>query len=89
MPPTGIVIKMEQAGTVTGALEMVEKARRAGREVILSNGFRETEEAFLGDMAVAVRADYVKSGAPCREDVRRSTMSFCVLRNFTVKGKYN
>lgn len=62
----GIVIKMEHAGTVTGALEMVEKARKAGLKVILSNGFRETEEAFLGDMAAAVHADYVKSGAPCR-----------------------
>lgn len=62
----GIVIKMENAGTVTGALEMVEKARKAGVKVILSNSFGETEEAFLGDMAVAVHADYVKSGAPCR-----------------------
>lgn len=62
----GIVIKMEQAGTVTGVLKMVERARKAGLKVILSNGFRETEEAFLGDMAVAVHADYVKSGAPCR-----------------------
>lgn len=62
----GTVIKMEQAGTVTGALEMVEKARKAGHKVIISNGFRETEESFLADMAAAVHADYVKSGAPCR-----------------------
>lgn len=60
------VIRMEQAGTVTGALEMVEKARKAGHKVIIASDTRDTEESFLSDMAVAVRADYVKSGAPCR-----------------------
>ena len=57
---------MEQAGTVTGALEMVEKARKAGHKVIIASDVRDTEESFLSDMAAAVRADYVKSGAPCR-----------------------
>ncbi|MBE7721307.1 hypothetical protein [Lacrimispora indolis] len=60
------IIRMEQAGTVTGALEMVEKARKAGHKVIIASDIRDTEEAFLADMAAAVRADYVKSGAPCR-----------------------
>ena len=60
------IIRMEQAGTVTGALEMVEKARKAGHKVIIASDVRDTEESFLSDMAAAVRADYVKSGAPCR-----------------------
>ncbi|WP_349947989.1 phosphopyruvate hydratase [Lacrimispora sp. BS-2] len=60
------VIRMEQAGTVTGALEMVEKARKAGHKVIIASDVQDTEESFLADMAAAVHADYVKSGAPCR-----------------------
>ncbi|GLC82760.1 phosphopyruvate hydratase family protein [Lacrimispora brassicae] len=60
------IIRMEQAGTVTGALEMVEKARKAGHKVIIASDVRDTEESFISDMAAAVRADYVKSGAPCR-----------------------
>lgn len=60
------IIRMEQAGTVTGALELVKKARKAGHKVIIANDVRDTEESFLADMAAAVRADYVKGGAPCR-----------------------
>lgn len=60
------IIRMEQAGTVTRALEMVEKARKAGNKVIIASDGKDTEESFLADMAAAVGADYVKSGAPCR-----------------------
>ncbi len=61
----GIVIKMKQSQTVTGALEMVEKARKAGDKVIFSSSFGDTQDPFLADMAAAVRADYIKCGAPC------------------------
>jgi len=60
------IIRMEQAGTVTRALEMVEKARKTGHKVIIASDGKDTEESFLADMAAAVGADYVKSGAPCR-----------------------
>ncbi|MEY8352336.1 phosphopyruvate hydratase [Lachnospiraceae bacterium 54-53] len=62
----GVMIRMERAGTVTGALEMVEKARKTGHKVIISNDHGETEEPFLADLAAAVHADYIKCGAPCR-----------------------
>lgn len=60
------IIRLKQAGTVTRALEMVEKARKARHQVILASEIKDTEESFLSDLAAAVRADYVKSGAPCR-----------------------
>jgi enolase len=60
------IIRLEQAGTVSGALEMVEKARKAGHKVIVASDVKDTEESFIADMAAAVGADYVKSGAPCR-----------------------
>ncbi|MFT4105955.1 MAG: phosphopyruvate hydratase [Lacrimispora sp.] len=62
----GAVISLEAAGTVSNALTMVEEARKAGCKVIISGDSGETEEDFLADMAVAVGADYVKFGAPCR-----------------------
>jgi enolase len=62
----GVEIQLKKAGTVTAALEMATKARRLGNKVMFSNSHKETEEAFLGDMAAAVGADYVKCGAPCR-----------------------
>ena len=62
----GAVISLEEAGTVSNALNMVEEAIKAGCKVIISGDRGETEEDFLADMAVAVGADYVKFGAPCR-----------------------
>ncbi|MDF2886642.1 MAG: Phosphopyruvate hydratase [Lacrimispora sp.] len=62
----GVEIQLKKAGTVTAALEMVQEARKLGSRVIFSSSYKETEEAFLGDMAAAVGADYVKCGAPCR-----------------------
>ncbi|WP_367565895.1 hypothetical protein [Lacrimispora sp.] len=62
----GAVIGLEEAGPVSNALNMVEEAIKAGCKVIISGDRGETEEDFLADMAVAVGADYVKFGAPCR-----------------------
>ena len=62
----GIEIQLKQAETVTGALQMVQEAKKQGLKVIFSSGDRETEEAFLADLAVALGADYINSGAPCR-----------------------
>ncbi|RFZ77088.1 phosphopyruvate hydratase [Lacrimispora amygdalina] len=62
----GVEIQLKKAGTVTAALEMIQEAKKMGSKVIVSNSDKETEEAFLGDMAVAAGADYIKCGAPCR-----------------------
>ena len=62
----GIEIQLKQAETVTDALQMVQEAKKQGLKVIFSSGDRETEEAFLADLAVALGADYINSGAPCR-----------------------
>lgn len=62
----GVEIQLKKAGTVTGALNMVSEAKKMGSKVIFSNSDKETEEVFLGDMAVALGADYIKCGAPCR-----------------------
>lgn len=61
-----VEIQLKKTGTVTAALEMVQEAKKLGSKVIVSSSDKETEEAFLGDMAAAVGADYIKCGAPCR-----------------------
>ncbi len=61
-----ILIKLNQVGTVTETLEAIRTARSAGYGVVISHRSGETEDTFLAELAVAVDAGQVKTGAPCR-----------------------
>lgn len=61
-----ILVKPNQIGTLTETLETVILARRAGYAVILSHRSGETEDATLADLAVAMGAGQIKTGAPAR-----------------------
>lgn len=63
-----ILVKPNQVGTLTETLDAVRTARQTGYAVILSHRSGDTESAALADLAVAVNADYLKSGAPCRSE---------------------
>lgn len=63
-----ILIKPNQIGTVTETLDCIETAKQNGYDVIISHRSGETEDTFIADLAVAVNAGYIKSGAPCRTD---------------------
>lgn len=63
-----ILVKPNQIGTLTETLSTVRLARDAGFSVILSHRSGDTESAHLADLAVAVNADYIKSGAPARSE---------------------
>lgn len=63
-----ILIKVNQIGTLTETLEAIALARRAGYATIISHRSGDTEDAFIADLAVAVNAPYIKSGAPCRAE---------------------
>lgn len=63
-----ILIKPNQIGTLSETLDAIRLARQAGYAVILSHRSGDTESAFLADLAVAVNADYIKSGAPARSE---------------------
>ncbi len=63
-----ILIKYNQIGTLTEALEAIEMAKRAGYKTVISHRSGETEDAFIADLAVAVNAGQIKTGAPCRSD---------------------
>ena len=63
-----ILVKPNQIGTLTETLSTIRLARDAGFSVILSHRSGDTESAHLADLAVAVNADYIKSGAPARSE---------------------
>ena len=63
-----ILVKVNQIGTLSEAMDAVEMAQRAGYRVIISHRSGETEDAFIADLAVAVGAGQIKTGAPCRSD---------------------
>ena len=63
-----ILIKLNQIGTLTETLETIKLAKKNGYNVIISHRSGETEETTIADIAVAVNAGQIKTGAPCRTD---------------------
>ncbi len=63
---TGVIVKVNQIGTLTEALDFIRNAREGGQRIIVSHRSGETEDTFIADLAVAVSAHFIKTGAPCR-----------------------
>ncbi len=63
-----ILVKVNQIGTLSEALDAVETAHKAGYRAVISHRSGETEDAFIADLAVATGAGQIKAGAPCRSD---------------------
>ncbi len=63
-----ILIKINQIGTLTETLDAIETAQKAGYNTIISHRSGETEDTTIADIAVAVNAGQIKTGAPCRTD---------------------
>lgn len=63
-----ILIKVNQIGTLTETFSAIEKAKRAGYTAVVSHRSGETEDTTLADIAVAVNAGQIKTGAPARTD---------------------
>ena len=63
-----ILIKVNQIGTLTEALDAIELAKRAGYRNMISHRSGETEDAFIADLAVAVNAGQIKTGSASRSD---------------------
>ncbi len=62
----GLLVKVNQAGTVTEALEAVDAAKAMGLAVIVSHRSGDTEDPFIADFSVATGALMIKAGAPAR-----------------------
>ena len=63
-----ILIKLNQIGTLTETLEAIQTAHRAGWTAVVSHRSGETEDTTIADVAVAVNAGQIKTGAPSRSD---------------------
>lgn len=64
----GVIIKPNQVGTLSETFLAIKEAQKAGFKVIVSHRSGETEDSFIADLAVAVGADFIKSGAPARSE---------------------
>ena len=63
-----ILVKVNQIGTLTEAMDAIEKAHKAGFTAVVSHRSGETEDTTIADIAVAVNAGQIKTGAPCRTE---------------------
>lgn len=63
-----ILVKLNQIGTLSETLDVVELARENGYTAVISHRSGETEDTTIADLAVALNAGQIKTGAPCRTD---------------------
>lgn len=63
-----ILIKVNQIGTLTEAFEAINLAQKNGYRTVISHRSGETEDTMIADIAVAVGAGQIKTGAPCRTE---------------------
>ena len=63
-----ILIKLNQIGTLSEAMAAVEMAKKAGWTTVISHRSGESEDTTIADLAVALNAGQIKTGAPCRSD---------------------
>jgi enolase len=63
-----ILVKVNQIGTLTETLDTIAMARDAGYATVISHRSGETEDTTIADLAVAVNAGQIKTGAPSRSD---------------------
>ncbi len=63
-----VLIKVNQIGTLTETLDTVQMASRAGYTSVISHRSGETEDVTIADIAVALNAGQIKTGAPSRTD---------------------
>lgn len=63
-----ILIKVNQIGTLSEAMDAVQTAQKAGYRAVISHRSGESEDTFIADLAVACSAGQIKTGAPCRAE---------------------
>ncbi len=85
-----ILVKVNQIGTLTETFNAIETAKRAGYACIISHRSGETEDTTLADIAVAVNAGQIKTGAPARTDrVAKYNQLLRIEEDLGKAAKYN
>ena len=84
-----ILIKPNQIGTLSETLDVIHTAQNAGYKFILSHRSGETEDTTIADIAVALNAPFIKTGAPCRsERVAKYNRLLRIEASLNSSGKY-
>ena len=63
-----LLLKVNQIGTVTESIKACKMAQKEGWGVMVSHRSGDTEDTFIADLAVGLRAGHIKAGAPCRSE---------------------
>ena len=85
-----ILVKLNQIGTLTETLNTVEMAKRAGFTAVISHRSGETEDSTIADLAVALNAGQIKTGAPARSDrVAKYNQLLRIEQDLEPIGLYN
>ncbi len=84
-----ILIKVNQIGSLTETFDCIEMAKRAGYTCVISHRSGETEDATIADIAVAVNAGQIKTGAPTRTDrVAKYNQLLRIEEELSIIGQY-
>jgi enolase len=84
-----ILIKLNQIGSLTETLDTIQMAKQAGYTCVISHRSGETEDTTIADLAVAVNAGQIKTGAPARSDrVAKYNQLIRIEEELGDSGKY-
>ncbi|MFP3154357.1 phosphopyruvate hydratase [Lachnospiraceae bacterium ZAX-1] len=84
-----ILVKVNQIGTMTEAFHAIEMAQKAGYTTVISHRSGETSDSMIADIAVAVNAGQIKTGAPCRgERTEKYNQLLRIEEMLCEEGKY-
>ncbi|AHY46082.1 eno: phosphopyruvate hydratase [Rubrobacter radiotolerans] len=84
-----ILVKVNQIGTLTETFETIDLAHKAGYTTMISHRSGETEDSTIADLAVAVNAGQIKTGAPARTDrIAKYNQLFRIEESLAGAGVY-
>ncbi len=84
-----LLLKVNQIGTVTEAMDACRMAKMAGWGVMVSHRSGETTDDFIADLAVGIKAGQIKAGAPCRgERLAKYNRLLRIEEELGKSGKY-
>jgi enolase len=85
----GILIKLNQIGTLTETLDAIRLAKEAGYKAVISHRSGETEDTTIADLAVATNAGQIKTGSLSRSDrVAKYTQLMRVEEELSTQSRY-
>ncbi|KAG0477445.1 hypothetical protein HPP92_014286 [Vanilla planifolia] len=83
-----LLLKINQIGTVTEAIEIVKQAKDAHWGIVVSHRSGETEDSFIADLAVGLATGQIKTGAPCRGERVSKAQSVKLKSNFHLPWRH-